>query len=139
MSTLGDAVKRRREQLGMTQKELAIKTGFSARTGISKIEMGQVEPSIDRLKLLAKALDTSVEYLVYGPAAYNQSLGDYQENRDFLRVNDPSLLPYLEDLSNPDKRLLFDKIKDLSPEDVASLLRVVRAIQGGDKDDFDHQ
>ncbi|WP_300903393.1 helix-turn-helix domain-containing protein [Faecalibaculum rodentium] len=131
MSTVGNAIRSRREQLNMTQEELAHKIGFTSRTGVSKLEKGQTEPSIDRLKLLAEALDTTVEYLIYGPVAYNRSLGDYQENRDYLRINDPSLIPYLEELSNPEKRILFDKIKELEPQDVASLLRVVKMIEEG--------
>ena len=131
MSTVGNAIRSRREQLNMTQEELAHKIGFTSRTGVSKLEKGQTEPSIDRLKLLAEALDTTVVYLIYGPVAYNCSLGDYQENRDYLRINDPSLIPYLEELSTPEKRILFDKIKELEPQDVASLLRVVKMIEEG--------
>ena len=61
----GQKVRQLREQLGMTQEELAIKVGYAGRSAINKIES---EPGreIPQSKMLAfaKALNTSISYLM---------------------------------------------------------------------------
>ncbi len=56
-------LKIRREELKMTQKELAEKVGVEPAT-ISKYESGMNEPNINNLKSIAEALDTSIDELV---------------------------------------------------------------------------
>jgi transcriptional regulator with XRE-family HTH domain len=56
---LGDAVRHRRESLGLSQEKLAEKCGFD-RTYISMIERGKRNPSFLNLLRLADGLDTSV-------------------------------------------------------------------------------
>lgn len=51
-------IKNRRLELGITQRELANKCGYSDHTTINKIEKGMVDISIGRLKQIASALDT---------------------------------------------------------------------------------
>ena len=53
----------RREEIKMTQKELAQKIGVEPAT-ISKYESGMNEPNIKNLKSIAEALDTSIDELV---------------------------------------------------------------------------
>lgn len=52
-----------REELGLSQKELAEKLNVS-HTNIYNYEVGRTEPSIDILKQLAAVLGVSVGYLV---------------------------------------------------------------------------
>lgn len=60
---LSDRVRFRREQLKMTQDELAAKMGYKSRTSINKIEMGRpVSQKI--VARLADALDTNISYLM---------------------------------------------------------------------------
>ncbi|MCZ2807915.1 helix-turn-helix domain-containing protein [Faecalibaculum rodentium] len=128
---VGQRIKRLRMRRHMTQQELADKVGFKNKSAIAKIESGNRETPEERLELIAEALDTTLDYLVYGKDGYNKELGDYQDNKDHVTAIDPSLLPYLEELSDPNKRILFDKIKELEPQDVVSLLRVVKMIEEG--------
>ncbi len=61
--TLADKVKQRREELQMTQDELATKMGYSSRTSINKIEKGR--PCSQKIiAKLAEALDLSIPYLM---------------------------------------------------------------------------
>lgn len=52
-------IRKRRQELGMTQAELAEKCGYSDHTTISGIENGKVDISVGKLYEIAKALDTS--------------------------------------------------------------------------------
>ena len=62
--TMGDRIKTRRIELGMTQQELAIKMGFKTRSHISLLEQGDRNIPISKIKRLANALETSPEYIM---------------------------------------------------------------------------
>lgn len=64
MSIFGDRVKARRIQLELTQQQLADRTGYRYRSSINRIEQGQVEATLDKIEIFAKALHTSRSYLV---------------------------------------------------------------------------
>lgn len=69
---LGDKVKKRRLELGLTQEELAKRMGYSSRVSINKIENGrQVSQKI--IIRLAKALNLPATYLM-----------DFDESSDFV-------------------------------------------------------
>ena len=61
-TALGSVVRRRREELRMSQENLAYKSGFD-RTYISGIERGRRNPSLKTLERLADALDLDLETL----------------------------------------------------------------------------
>lgn len=64
---LGQFIKRRRIQLGLSQEELASKLGYgseNSRSTVAKIEAGKQDITVSRLKSLAKALDVDVKFLV---------------------------------------------------------------------------
>ena len=52
-------IKKRRESLGMTQRELAYKSGYSDHTTIAKMEKGLVDITMGRLQKIAIALETT--------------------------------------------------------------------------------
>ncbi|MDE3050162.1 MAG: helix-turn-helix transcriptional regulator [Nitrospirota bacterium] len=59
---LGQAIRKQREQLGLSQEKLAERCGFD-RTYISMLERGKRNPSLLNLLKLAKGLQTSVSHL----------------------------------------------------------------------------
>lgn len=60
---LGEKVKQRREELGMTQEELSLKMGYKSRASINKIENGR--PVSQKIIVrLATELKVSVAYLM---------------------------------------------------------------------------
>jgi transcriptional regulator with XRE-family HTH domain len=62
--TLGERVRKRREKLGLSQRELARVSGISQPT-ISNIERGaQEEVTTAVLRPLARALNCSADYLI---------------------------------------------------------------------------
>ena len=58
----GLAIKQRRGELGISQEELAFRTGLH-RTYISDIERGSRNPSLENIEKLAKALEISLSTL----------------------------------------------------------------------------
>lgn len=58
----GLAIKQRRGEIGISQEELAFRSGLH-RTYISDIERGSRNPSLENIEKLAKALEISVSAL----------------------------------------------------------------------------
>lgn len=70
MSMFWDNVKERLEYLGMTQKELAAITGLNIGTIKNQIYKGVI-PDTESAMKLAKALNTSIEFLLTGKDSKN--------------------------------------------------------------------
>lgn len=62
--TIGDRIKQRRMELGMSQEELAHKLGYKSRSSINKIELGGQNLTQKKIKKIADALDTTPEYIM---------------------------------------------------------------------------
>lgn len=61
---IGERIKIRREQLNMSQAELARKVGYSTRSTITRIERDGNGISQDKIVAIAKALKTTPSYLM---------------------------------------------------------------------------
>ena len=61
---IGDKIKRRREELGMSQMELALKVGFTSRSAITKVEKNVNGVTGTKVEQFAKALQTTPSYLM---------------------------------------------------------------------------
>ena len=61
--TIGERIKNRREELGMTQDELARKCGYKSRSSINKIELSRDLP-LRKVSLMADVLQTTPTYLM---------------------------------------------------------------------------
>ena len=60
--TIGEMIKKRRVEMGMTMEDLAKATGYESKTGIAVIENGKVENiPLSKVKALADALRISIE------------------------------------------------------------------------------
>lgn len=70
-----EQLRARRQELGLTQKELANAAGLGVRA-IAYLESGQRYPTADTARKLAEALNTSVDYLLSGADTY---IADAQE------------------------------------------------------------
>lgn len=66
---VGEAIKARRNALGLTQKQLCVRLGWDENriSDVSQIETGfRANLTIERLSVFARALDCSVSELVHG-------------------------------------------------------------------------
>ena len=70
---IGEAVKQRRDALGLTQRALAMEANTTA-AAVSHIERGQRQPSADLLARLASALDCRMDDLLTGSKKYSHDL-----------------------------------------------------------------
>ena len=61
---LYERIKSRREELGLSQEELAHRIGYKDRSSIAKIESGVNDITQSKIKAIADALDTTPSYLV---------------------------------------------------------------------------
>lgn len=64
MPDIGKRIKKRREELGMTQEELAKQLKYKSKTTIAKIENGTNDIVQSKVVAFAKALHTSPAYLM---------------------------------------------------------------------------
>ena len=111
--TLYDNIKTLRENLKMSQDELAKKVGYKDRTSIAKIESGKVDLSQSKIFAFAKALNVSPEELM-GLKYYD----------------DPFVSEYAEIVrQNPDLRLLFDASKDMSKDDIDFVIHAINILK----------
>lgn len=61
---IGDRIKKRREELGLSQDELAKRMGYKSRSSINKIELNLSDVPQKKIIDFAKALDTTIGYLM---------------------------------------------------------------------------
>ena len=64
MATIGDRIKKRREELGMTQEELAHRLGYKSRSSINKIELNSNNLTQSKIKKIADILNTTPSYIM---------------------------------------------------------------------------
>lgn len=78
MSTPKDRIRSRREMLGLSQADLCERMGYTDRSTIAKLESGVNHVNTRKLPVLAKALETTVSYLMCETDDYY----DYEEDRE---------------------------------------------------------
>ena len=64
MAEIGKRIRAKREELGLTQEELAARLGYKSKTTIAKIENGTNDIVQSKVVDFARALNTSVAYLM---------------------------------------------------------------------------
>lgn len=71
---IGERIKARRQELSLSQRELASRMGYTDHTTITRIEAGKVDPPQSRIAQFAKALNTTPGHLM-GWEAEPEDLG----------------------------------------------------------------
>lgn len=61
---IGERIKARRQELKISQRELASRMGYTDHTTITRIEAGKVDPPQSRIAQFAKALGTTPGHLL---------------------------------------------------------------------------
>lgn len=120
---IGERIKKRREELGMTQDELARAAGYKSRSSINKIEIDGRGIPQPKVVALAKALKVTPAYIM-GWEEEEDAPGYYLDPEAADLAN--------EIYNNEDLRILFDATRNISKED---LQFVVRMVEGLKKDD----
>lgn len=106
--TIGEKLKKSRNEKGMSLRELATKVELSA-SFLSQIEQGKASPSIENLKKIANTLDVRVSYLI-------EDEEDEIKNIHYTKKAD---IKYLESKgSNTKMALLMPKNKEKNMEPI---------------------
>lgn len=130
-------VKQLRKNKHLTGKQLGNILGIT-KTGISYWENGRSVPDNEMLLKLADFFDVSIDYLL-GKTDIETKIdkstyyGDYDEVVEYLKDNPEHLDVYKRILNDDHFALLFDKTKDLTPEEIDVIISVIIGLQNGRK------
>lgn len=121
MNVLGERIRQRREELGMTQTELAERMGYKSRSSINKIENGTNDIVQSKVEKFAKVLDTSIGFLMGWdkmPVVHVAEVKAEKNESDTYYINDDAR-EYAEFLrANPEYKVLFDASRKVKKEDI---------------------
>lgn len=105
-----------RMQKGLSQIELAKKIGLSNST-ISMYERGEREPDFETLDLIGDFFNVDVNYL----------LGKEVGSTYYL---DPQAAEMAKEVfEREEMRVLFDTVKDVSKEDIETVIKMIRGLK----------
>lgn len=114
---LGDRIKIKRQELGLSQDELAQKMGYSSRSAIAKIEKGVSDVSYKKVLEFAKILNTTTYYL----------LGKESEDKCYYLNSETKQIAKLA-YERRSIRELFNIIKNLPDEDIEACAEFLKKI-----------
>lgn len=114
--TTGERIRRRREELGMTQAELAKKIGYSSYSTIAKIESGDNNLKQSKIKAFADALETTPAYIMGW---------DEEEPQPVYYLDDEAreMAEFMH--KNPNYKVLFDAVRNVSAEDIEFVRQMI--------------
>ena len=127
MGTLGMNIRKRREELGMTQQELADKLGYTSKSTINKIENGTNDITQSKIKAFAKALNTTV------PELMGWRDGEVNESNKYYLNNDVRKLAQ-ELFDNRELKLVMDASRKLSKKSLTDLKNIIDNMKGEKED-----
>lgn len=79
---IGKRIKEKREELGLTQLELAHKMGYKSRAAICKVEKGEDNITSDRVTRFANALGCTEAYIM----GWKEKDDDTTRNTEFIEL-----------------------------------------------------
>ena len=114
-------IRARREELGISQEELAKRMGYKSRSSINKIEKGENDIPQSKIVAFAKALRTTPEALMgweQSPAPASGDLPDLtpKDEREIMHLMDD-----MKEKLMQEEGLMFDG-HPASPESIQSIL-----------------
>jgi transcriptional regulator with XRE-family HTH domain len=112
---IGDAIRRKRKERGISQQELAELASLNYVT-ISKYESGKVEPGARALARIANALDVTTDELLGRTEEQEEDAEDIWQLRERLR-------------RDPDFRLLFSAADKATPDHIRAAAQMLKALE----------
>ena len=104
---ISQRIRSKREELGMSQEELAKRIGYSNRASINKIENDVSKLTTDKIEAIAKAFGVTPSWLMWG----NEETDTSKEIDPTLATQDAELLTIFHQLSANDKKRLVEMAK----------------------------
>lgn len=119
--TIGQRIKEKRIELGLSQDELAKKCGYKSRSSINKIELARDLP-LRKIEVMAKALGVSPGYLM---GWVIDTKPTDSEERHLKRTTAYAGKLILDVKNSPDIRQLVEDFMKLTPPQKESVLALV--------------
>lgn len=107
MNTIAPAIKRRRVQLGLTQKEMAEKIHLSEKAW-QNIENGATRLDIERLQQIAEVLEMSLTDLINNDALVQNNTFDNSSVQQVAYANEVKL----QSITDPERELYKQMLAD---------------------------
>lgn len=112
MMTVGDRIKERRTQLGLSQQELANRLGLKSRAAVCTVENNREDLTLDRLIRYAQALQVSPSFLMGWDANESDEVNIVSID-ETLDIYEKDFLTEFRKLSNDSKNKLWDRMMEL--------------------------
>lgn len=114
MKEFGLKVRARRNELGLSQKDLADRLGYQNRSSVAKVETGMIDLPVSKVQEFAEALGVSVKYL----------MGIDSHADELAEVYDP-FVQHLEMMKDKTTAELYREFLDLnlSPDELKALYK----------------
>lgn len=128
--TIGDRIRTRREELGLTQKELAERLGYKTKSSITKIEAGDNNLPITKVAKIAKALEVTESYLM---GWEDSAIVPADGHTDAYYLNPETAKVAQKVFDDPNYRILFDAAADSAPEDIMMVAEMLRRFKEAKK------
>lgn len=107
--TVGERIKKRREELGLSQSELAKKMGYAGKSTVCRAETYGNNITTDKIRKYAKALDCTEAELV----GWNEDAKVERQLSGIVAEEDIRLLTMYTKLDDNDKQLIKQMIYSL--------------------------
>ncbi|AYD39598.1 helix-turn-helix domain-containing protein [Clostridium fermenticellae] len=130
---IGSKIKKIRESKGLTQKQLAEKIGVTPVT-ITRYENDNRKPDFDTLEKIADYFNVSIDYLL-GRTDSKEIISNPKKDTSVEKISeslsdDPELANFWNTLKErEDLKLLFKQTKDMVPNDIKKIVRIIKAIE----------
>lgn len=108
--TIGERIKFKREELDISQDELARRLGYKSRSSINKIELGLQNLNQSKIKAIADALQTTPAFI----------MGWTEDKKEPTLENEDGL--------TENQQYLIDAIRNMSPENAKKLRVIVEQV-----------
>lgn len=114
--TIYDRIKMKRVELGLTQEELAKKSGYTSRSTINKIEAGLIDLPESKITAIANALNVTEAFLM-----------GWEEEPFYINPKTAKLAQ--QAYEDPDTRILLSAKRTLSPESMQAVIDMVKLLK----------
>lgn len=122
--TIGDRIRERRKELGLSQLDLALRLGNKSRASVCTVEKNKEDLTTDRIRKYAEALETTPAYLM--------GWEDTEPEEYYINPETADMAQKLFEDSN--YRILFDAAKDSKPEDLLMAADLLKRLKGTNPD-----
>lgn len=114
--SIGQRIKSRREELGMSQEDLAHRIGYKSKSSINKIELDIQQLRQSKIKQIADALETTTDYIMGWSEKKNDEPKEKHDVTDLIKNQYGSdvyeLVQLYLKLNEAGKKKIMEELRD---------------------------